>query len=94
MAKQHLNIHIHGKVQGVFLRDAAKQRAQDMGIAGFIRNEPDGSVYAEVEGQPENLTAFANWLKKGPERAFVEHLDIEPSELKGFSEFVVQYHGE
>lgn len=94
MAKQHLNIRISGKVQGVFFRDAAKQKAQDLGIAGFIRNEPDGAVYAEVEGTPNMLTDFTTWLKEGPERAFVEKIDIAPDEQKGFSEFTIRYDAE
>jgi acylphosphatase len=56
-------LRIYGKVQGVFFRKYAQMTAQSLGLGGFVRNEPDGSVYAEVEGPPE---AVENFVKMGP----------------------------
>jgi len=47
-------LRIYGKVQGVFFRKYAQMTAQSLGLGGFVRNEPDGSVYAEVEGPPRS----------------------------------------
>ncbi|MFA6511890.1 MAG: acylphosphatase [Patescibacteria group bacterium] len=92
MAKQHLNIRVHGKVQGVFFRDAAKQIAQELGIAGFIRNEPDGTVYIEAEGKEEQMKQFIAWVNEGTDRAHVERVEPKEGEIKGFSEFVVAFY--
>ena len=51
----HLNITLYGKVQGVFLRRTIEHEAKRKGIAGFVRNEPDGSVYIEAEGEENNI---------------------------------------
>jgi acylphosphatase len=54
-------LRIYGKVQGVFFRKYAQMTAQSLGLGGFVRNEPDGSVYAEVEGAPEAVENFVKW---------------------------------
>ena len=50
---QHLNIFISGRVQGVFYRDTMRQKARELGVTGFVMNKPDGSVYAEAEGETD-----------------------------------------
>lgn len=92
--KKHLNIRITGKVQGVWFRDSTKAVANQLGITGFVRNEPDGSVYAEAEGVPLKLDQFLEWCHEGPERAGVENVEVQESEaLQGFSDFVVRKKG-
>ena len=86
MAK-HLNIKIYGQVQGVFFRVSAQEKAKDLGISGFTRNEKDGSVYIEVEGEKENLDKFVDWCKDGPEKASVEKIDLTKGPLKNFKNF-------
>jgi acylphosphatase len=49
--KKHFNIRISGRVQGVFFRASTKAKAEELGISGFVQNEPDGSVYIEAEGE-------------------------------------------
>lgn len=61
----HLNIYVYGRVQGVFLRRTVKHEASRQGISGFVRNEPDGSVYIEAEGDAEIIRVFVEWLKAG-----------------------------
>jgi len=88
---KHLNIKVFGRVQGVFFRDSARRQAKKLGLKGFARNEPDGLVYIETEGEKENLEKFLEWCKKGPMFAKVEKVDFELSEkLKNFSGFVVE----
>lgn len=82
--KKHLNIKIYGRVQGVFFRISAKEKAESLGIVGFARNEPDGSVYIETEGQEDDLEEFIKWCQKGPEAAHVEKVETYKGPLKNF----------
>ncbi|MBX2897596.1 MAG: acylphosphatase [Cyclobacteriaceae bacterium] len=75
MGYHHLNIKIIGKVQGVYYRASAKQKADELSVKGFVRNQPDGSVYIEAEATPEVLEKFLAWCHKGPERAQVQQVE-------------------
>jgi len=55
---KHFNIKIFGDVQGVFFRDSARRKADELGIKGFAQNEPDGTVLIEAEGRGESLEKF------------------------------------
>jgi len=72
-------LRIYGKVQGVFFRKYAQMTAQSLGLGGFVRNEPDGSVYAEVEGSPEAVENFVRWAHRGSPAAKVERVEVEGS---------------
>jgi acylphosphatase len=87
MAMHAANIRITGKVQGVFFRDSARQKALDLELTGFIRNEPDGTVYAEVEGEEEAIEKFVKWCKEGPEHARVKSVDVKRQPLKDLDGF-------
>lgn len=70
---KHLKIIIRGNVQGVSFRSSARREAEKLGgLHGFARNEPDGTVYIEVEGPDNKLNQFLMWCHEGPERAAVE----------------------
>ncbi len=84
---QHLNIHVYGIVQGVGFRYAAKQQARSIGINGFVRNEPDGSVYIEAEGEDIALAEFVQWCRNGPAYASIEDMKVEEGSLKYFTAF-------
>ncbi len=88
--KKHLNIRIYGKVQMVGFRINAKRKALKIGLAGFIRNEPDGSVCIEAEGSEKDLQEFLQWCRKGPLLAQIENLEKEEGELEGYGEFEVK----
>lgn len=88
--KKHYNITVIGKVQGVFYRVNTKDAADKHRITGFVRNQPDGSVYIEAEGEEHDLQNFIKWCKKGPEKAKVEEVKVEFSTLKNFNDFVVK----
>lgn len=87
---KHLNILISGKVQGVFFRASTKERADQLGLKGFVRNEPNGDVYMEVEGKPDTLKLFLEWAAKGPERARVGYFDIQEEAVINFTAFEVR----
>lgn len=71
---KRLSIHVTGKVQGVYYRQSTKNRAEVLGLTGFVRNEDDGSVYIEAQGDEEPLSDLITWCHSGPERAQVERV--------------------
>ena len=85
-------LKIKGKVQGVWFRGSTKQIAEELGLKGFVRNEPDGSVYVEGEGDELKLTAFIEWCKKGPQLARVIDVEWEEVPLKNYKIFEVIRH--
>lgn len=68
---------VHGEVQGVGFRYAARQKASELGLAGFVRNRRDGSVEAEIEGADAAVKAMLEWLGEGPAWARVRRVDVE-----------------
>lgn len=87
---KHLNIRVEGKVQGVFFRDSTQSQARKLGTNGFVQNEPDGTVYAEAEGEEAVLDSFLSWIKEGPSSASVDDVSVEEGELEHFSTFEVR----
>ena len=88
---KHITARVTGKVQGVFFRDATKQYAEDHGLCGLVRNEADGSVYVEAEGDSEKIDTFVQWLKDGPSSADVDDVMIEEEgSSKGFENFAIE----
>jgi acylphosphatase len=83
-------IRVSGRVQGVFFRAATKNKADELNIKGFVRNERDGSVYIEAEGDEVAMTQFELWCKAGPPRANVIQCDVSTVAVSNFSEFVVR----
>jgi len=69
--EQTLSITISGKVQGVFFRQSAKEKALELGLTGQVKNLGDGNVHIIASGTREQLSAFTDWCKKGPRRAVV-----------------------
>jgi len=67
---------IHGVVQGVFFRYCTKKEADRLGIAGTVRNWPDGTVHVDATGPRQQLQELVDWLHDGPERAVVERVDV------------------
>lgn len=76
-----LIIKIFGKVQGVGFRAFVKENALKLNVSGYVRNEPDGSVYVVAKGHPERMDYFLNNCKQGPLWARVDQLEyMEASE--------------
>ena len=88
---KHFNIHISGRVQGVFFRDSTRKKAMELGIKGFVRNQQDGSVYVEAEGDEETLKEFMDWCRHGPPQAEVDKIDAVPAPVIGYKEFEIRY---
>ena len=80
-------VRVHGRVQGVFFRDSAQREASSRGVAGWVRNAPDGTVEAWFEGPADAVEALVSWAGRGPSRADVSRVDVDevdPSGLSGF----------
>lgn len=88
--ERHYKIYIEGKVQGVFYRVSARDKAEELGVFGFIENEPDGSVYIEAEGIESKLLALMEWCHKGPDDADVEKIKVVENTIKGYKEFIIR----
>ena len=86
---KHWNIRIFGKVQGVFVRETAKREAEILGIKGFVRNEPDGSVYIEAEGEELDLKQFVGWCRRGTPYSAVERVSSEVGPPQNFTHFSI-----
>jgi acylphosphatase len=78
---------VHGSVQGVGFRMAARREALRLGVAGTVRNRADGTVEAEVEGGADAVQALIAWLRHGPPAARVDRVDVTPAEPRGDSGF-------
>jgi acylphosphatase len=65
MPKKRIAVRVEGRVQGVFFRDYTDREAQRLQLNGWVRNRADGSVEAEVEGEPEQLEAMIAWFHEG-----------------------------
>jgi acylphosphatase len=85
-----VRVVVSGSVQAVFFRVATAERARELGVGGFVRNMPDGSVEAEFEGPPEAVEAAVAWCRSGPPTARVEHVAVEPREPAGQTEFRIR----
>ena len=80
-------IKVYGRVQGVFFRYTTRKVARKLGLAGIVKNMPDGSVYMEAEGKEDKLLELLEFAKKGPTHAKVEEVKYE------FKESEVIYRG-
>ena len=77
-----------GVVQGVFFRTETRDRARSLGVAGWIRNVPDGSVEVAFEGDDERVDSMVEWCRRGPSGAGVDDVEVkwvEPEGETGFS---------
>ncbi|MBA7594599.1 Acylphosphatase [subsurface metagenome] len=83
---------VYGRVQGVFFRDFVARRATELGLTGYVRNLPDGSLEVLTEGERKQLEKLVSYLKVGPSAARVEKVAISWSEYSGsYSGFRVRY---
>jgi len=86
---KHIDIKVTGKVQGVSFRAVTKMVADQMSVRGIIRNESDGSVFIEAEGDEVSLDVFLEWCHDGPDRAVVEQVTVSPGTIKNYQNFEV-----
>jgi acylphosphatase len=78
-----VQLHIRGRVQGVCYRMEAQNYAKGLGLTGWVKNCPDGSVEALAEGPRESLKQFITWCESGPGMARVENVHADWSSATG-----------
>lgn len=81
---------VRGRVQGVGYRYFALKRAEELGVAGFARNLPDGSVEVVAEGPPQALAAFEERLREGPGFGHVDEVAREERTARGDTGFHIR----
>ena len=81
---------VHGLVQGVFFRDTMRRQAERRGVAGWVRNNPDGSVEAVFEGDDEAVERLVELCREGPRGARVDSVDVLREEPEGLSGFAIR----
>ena len=86
----HQTIIVKGKVQGVYYRASAKQKANELNITGFAQNLPNGDVLIEAEGAEESLNEFTDWCRRGPASAIVSNVDISDGPVMDYLSFSIK----
>jgi acylphosphatase len=81
---------VSGLVQGVFFRARCADAAQSLGVAGWVSNEPDGTVQAVFEGEEGAVEGMVAWCHEGPPRAVVDRVDVHEEEARGERGFTVR----
>jgi acylphosphatase len=83
-------VTISGRVQGVGFRYSTRQRARSLDVAGWVRNNADGTVEAVFEGEPERVDALVAWCRRGPGGARVDDVSVEVEAPSGESGFLAR----
>ncbi len=88
MSAKRLHLQVYGRVQGVFYRAHTCEEAQHLGLVGWVRNRPDGSVELVAEGPEAKLIRLREWCRRGPPAARVERLEeVWGTACGGFTAF-------
>ena len=92
MADQTIHAIIKGRVQGVYFRDSTRQEAQRLGLRGWVRNLPDGTVEVLITGESSKVHQMTAWLHRGSPLSLVSEVTVtERTENEVFSEFTILY---
>jgi acylphosphatase len=87
--KTNVHVLISGRVQGVWFRASTKQKAEQLGLKGWVRNTDNGCVEAVFQGNKNQVSEMINWCHQGPPLAKVEKVDVTKKQsidiLKDFS---------
>ena len=82
---------VSGRVQGVFFRASTRRCASEHGVAGWVRNDPAGTVTAHLEGDPDGVEEVLGWIRAGgPPAARVDDVDVADAEDAGATSFEVR----
>jgi acylphosphatase len=90
MTKVCVKVRITGLVHGVFFRASLSRVATEEGVAGWVRNVPDGSVEAMLEGEEDAVMRVVGWAKKGPPRSRVDRVRAERQETRNLRGFRIE----
>ncbi len=82
---------VSGRVQGVSFRWYTEEKARSLGVGGWVRNEPDGSVLVHAEGEAEAVDALVAWCHDGPTSARVSGVAVRETSPTGATTFETRY---
>ena len=82
-----LEIAVEGRVQGVGFRQSVQRQARQLGLAGVVKNQPDGSVLIVVEGTDDSVQQLVDWCHDGPSAADVDRVEVSRGSPEGLSGF-------
>jgi len=86
-----VHVKISGRVQGVWYRASTKQKAESLGINGWVRNTYDGCVEAVFEGEESLVDEMISWCRQGPPMAHVENIDIKIQNVSNIEGFEIKH---
>jgi len=90
--KKSAHVIISGGVQGVWFRANTKQKAEELGLTGWVRNTNDGCVEAVFEGEERQLEEMIKWCHKGPSLANVKKVEVKKQKPSNeFYDFSIRY---
>ncbi len=81
---------VGGRVQGVWFRDSCRSEAHRLGVAGWVRNLPDGRVEGAFEGAPSAVAALVAWCSSGPPHAVVTTVEVVEEAPQGDTGFEIR----
>ena len=84
-----VNLLIQGKVQGVFYRASARDKAMELGLTGWVKNTQDGDVEIVTSGDKESIKKFIEWCRKGPSRAVVKDVIVRQVDTVNLLDFQI-----
>ena len=86
-----ISVIVHGRVQGVAFRHHTCCRALDLGVTGWVRNLPDGSVEGVFEGDEVRVNALVDWCRQGPPASRVDRVEVRKAACNGeFGDFSIR----
>jgi len=85
------HVRVIGRVQGVFYRAWAQSQARELGVSGWIRNCPDGSVEAHLGGEQDCVARMIERMRSGPSNARVDDLDVEDAAREELGRFELRH---
>lgn len=86
---KHYKIKVLGRVQGVWFRKYAQDSARNFNLTGSVKNQQDGSVYIEAEGEEQNLNSFIEWLHEGSPLSEVKEVIWEAGLPNHYADFKI-----
>lgn len=90
--KVQIKIIVKGIVQGVFYRARTRETAIALGICGWVKNMPDKTVHALLQGEPDAISQMIAWCKKGPQGSRVDHVQCENQDITSeYKTFEIRY---
>jgi acylphosphatase len=81
--REQAHVYVSGQVQGVFFRDSTREKAEQLGLAGWVKNLPDGRVEALFEGPTQTVREMVRWCEHGPSHAAVREVETEFDTAQG-----------